>query len=170
MAQTFWNQYGNIYKTLESTAIPLLGIGLIYRSMQKYMRIFSMLLFVTSFFKKGKCLKCSSDWVNTLKYTKDRQPFKILWEIYLCYYEKISKITYRKKNKLMNLENRLVVAKKEGEGVGWTRSFGLVDNKLLDLEWISNEILLYSPRKTIWSLVMEHDGGKCEKKRMYVYI
>ena len=28
---------------------------------------------------------------------------------------------------IMDLENRLVVAKREGEGVGWTRSFGLVD-------------------------------------------
>ena len=29
--------------------------------------------------------------------------------------------------KLMDLENRLVVAKGEGEGVGWTGSLGLVD-------------------------------------------
>ena len=30
-----------------------------------------------------------------------------------------------------DLENRLVVAKKEGEGVGWDGSLGLVDNYLL---------------------------------------
>ena len=29
--------------------------------------------------------------------------------------------------KLINLENRLVVAKEEGEGVGWIGSLGLVD-------------------------------------------
>ena len=29
--------------------------------------------------------------------------------------------------KLMDLENRLVVAKGEGEGVGWTGSLGLID-------------------------------------------
>ena len=29
--------------------------------------------------------------------------------------------------KLLDLENRLVVAKGEGEGVGWTGSLGLVD-------------------------------------------
>ena len=29
--------------------------------------------------------------------------------------------------KLMDLENRLVVAKGEGEVVGWTGSFGLID-------------------------------------------
>ena len=28
--------------------------------------------------------------------------------------------------KIMDLENRLVVAKGEGEGVGWTRSLGLI--------------------------------------------
>ena len=31
--------------------------------------------------------------------------------------------------------------------------------KLLHLEWISNEILLYSMGNYIQSLVMEHDGG-----------
>ena len=30
-------------------------------------------------------------------------------------------------NKLMDMENRHVVAKGEGEGVGWTGSLGLVD-------------------------------------------
>ena len=44
--------------------------------------------------------------------------------------------------KIMDLENRLVVAKEEGvgEGAGWSGSLGLI----LPLEWISNEILLCS--------------------------
>ena len=29
--------------------------------------------------------------------------------------------------KLMDLENRLVVAKREGEGVGWIANLGLID-------------------------------------------
>ena len=29
--------------------------------------------------------------------------------------------------KLMDLENRLVVAKREGEGEGWTGNLGLID-------------------------------------------
>ena len=29
--------------------------------------------------------------------------------------------------KIMDLENRLVVAKEEGEGVGWTGNLGLID-------------------------------------------
>ena len=39
------------------------------------------------------------------------------------------------------MENRLVVAKGEREGVGG-RKFGVY--KLLHLEWMENEILLYS--------------------------
>ena len=32
-----------------------------------------------------------------------------------------------KEKKIMDLENRHVVAKGEGEGVGWLRSLGLID-------------------------------------------
>ena len=48
--------------------------------------------------------------------------------------------------KIMDLENRLVVAKGEGVG-GWE----LVVNscRLLPLEWISNEILLCSPQNYV---------------------
>ena len=43
----------------------------------------------------------------------------------------------------MDLENRLVVAKVEREGVGWIgREFGVSRCKLLHLKWLSNEILL----------------------------
>jgi len=58
----------------------------------------------------------------------------------------------------MDLENRLVVAKGEGEGVGWIGNLGLIDVNL-HLEWISNEILLYGTGNYIRSLEMEHDGG-----------
>ena len=60
----------------------------------------------------------------------------------------------------MDLENRLVVAKLEGRGGGvdglgvWVNRF-----ELLHLEWISNEILLYSTGNYTQSLVIEHDGG-----------
>ena len=48
--------------------------------------------------------------------------------------------------------------------------FGVNRCKLLPLEWISNEILLYSTRKYIESLMMEHDGGQCEKKNVCKYV
>ena len=38
------------------------------------------------------------------------------------------KYTYlQKRNKLMDMKNKLVVAKREGEGVRWTGSLGLAD-------------------------------------------
>ena len=44
--------------------------------------------------------------------------------------------------KIMDMENRLVVAKEGGSGMDW--EFGVNRCKLLPLEWISNMILLYS--------------------------
>ena len=45
--------------------------------------------------------------------------------------------------------------KEGGDGLG----VGVNRCKLLHLEWISNDILLYSTGNYIESLVMEHDGG-----------
>ena len=36
-------------------------------------------------------------------------------------------INLQKRNRLTDVENRLVVAKREGEGVGWIGSLGLID-------------------------------------------
>ena len=47
---------------------------------------------------------------------------------------------FHREKKLMDLENRLVVAKMEEEGVGWTGNLGLIDANY----FIWNEILLYS--------------------------
>ena len=47
-------------------------------------------------------------------------------------------------HRLTDMENRLVVAKAEGEGSGVDWEFGVGRCKLLHLEWISNELLLYS--------------------------
>ena len=53
-------------------------------------------------------------------------------------------------------ENRLVVAKGEGEGVGWTQSLGLADANYL--EWLSHEVLLYSTGSYIQPLGIDRDG------------
>ena len=53
--------------------------------------------------------------------------------------------------KIMDLENGLMVAEGEGEGVGWMGELGVNRCKLLPLEWISNEILLYRTQETISS-------------------
>ena len=49
----------------------------------------------------------------------------------------------------------------QGTGGRSVTDWELVVSKcgLLHLEWISNEILLYSTGNYIQSLVMEHDGG-----------
>ena len=44
-----------------------------------------------------------------------------------------------------------------GSGMDW--EFGVSRSKLWPLEWISNEVLLYSRGNYIQSLAMEHDGG-----------
>ena len=62
--------------------------------------------------------------------------------------------------KIKDLENGLVVARGEGEGVGCIGSLLLK----LPLEWISNEILLCSTGNYVQSLMMEHDSVR---KKMY---
>ena len=71
------------------------------------------------------------------------------------------------RNRLINIENRHVVAKGEGEGVRWTGSLGLVEAKLLHLEWISNEVLLCSTGNYSRSLGTDHDGMEHKKRNVY---
>ena len=47
-----------------------------------------------------------------------------------------------------------------GERSGMDGEFGVGEYKLLHLEWMGNEVLLYSTGNSIQSLVMEHDGIK----------
>ena len=45
-----------------------------------------------------------------------------------------------------------------GRRSGMDSEFGVNRYELLHLEWVSNEVLLYSTGKYIQSLAMEHDG------------
>ena len=56
------------------------------------------------------------------------------------------------------MENRLVVAKREGRGSGMDREFRVSKCKLRHLECINNEVLLYSIGNYIQSLEIEDDG------------
>ena len=69
--------------------------------------------------------------------------------------------------KIMDLENRLVVAKGEGGGSGMDWELGVNRCRLLPLEWISNEILLCSTGNYVWSLMIEYDNVR--KKNVYMY-
>ena len=56
------------------------------------------------------------------------------------------------------IENRLVVAKGEDGRSRIDGEFGVGRSKLLYLEWISNEVLLYGTGNYIQSLGINHNG------------
>ena len=57
----------------------------------------------------------------------------------------------------------------EGEGgSGMDGVLGVNRCLLVPLDWISNGILLCSPRNSVWSLRVEHDKGR--KKNTYMYV
>ena len=58
----------------------------------------------------------------------------------------------------MDIENRFVVAKGEEGGSGMDGKFAVSKCKLLHMEWISIEALLYGTGNYIQPLVIEHDG------------
>ena len=57
----------------------------------------------------------------------------------------------------------MVAKEGAGRGNGMNGEFGIGRCKLLHLEWISNEVLLYSTVNSIQSLGIEHDGRYYEK-------
>ena len=68
-----------------------------------------------------------------------------------------------------HIENRLVVAKGEGGGSGMDGEFGVNRYKLLHLEWISNEVLLYSTENlsNLLGWIMTVDNIR---KGMYIHV
>ena len=64
---------------------------------------------------------------------------------------------------LTDMENRLVVAKGVGGRSGMDREFGVSRCKLLHLEWISNEVVLYNTGNYIQYVGIDHDGRKFKK-------
>ena len=70
----------------------------------------------------------------------------------------LHKGTYlQNKNKLTDIENRLVVAKGEGWG-GKDWEFEISRCKLFYIGWINNKVLLYITRKYIQYPVINHNG------------
>ena len=55
-----------------------------------------------------------------------------------------------------------------GNGMGW--EFGVGRCKLLHLEWVSNEVLLYSTGNSIHSLGIEYKGKKKYYEKKHVNI
>ena len=65
----------------------------------------------------------------------------------------------------MDMENRLVVAKREGERVGGTGNLGLID---ANYSLWNGSTMGSCCRNHVWSLVIEHDNVR--KKNVYVYV
>ena len=67
-------------------------------------------------------------------------------------------IPFIKEKQITDIESRLVVAMGERGGSGMGGEFGVGRCKLLHLDWISNEVLLYSTESHVQSLSVEHNG------------
>ena len=67
-----------------------------------------------------------------------------------------------KQKQTQDIENRLVVAKREGEGGGekdW--EFGISRGKLLYIEWINDKVLLCNTGNYIQYPAINHNGKEC---------
>ena len=73
-------------------------------------------------------------------------------------------MNFSTEKKIMDMENRLVVTKGKRGGSGMDWEFGADGCKLLHLDWISNEDLLYSPRNYTQSPGIE----QYEKKNVHM--
>ena len=80
-----------------------------------------------------------------------------------------SEIFLKTRNRLTDVENRLVVAKEEYGGGGKDWEFGISGCKLLHIGWISNKVLLYSTGNNIQYPVINHNGKEYEKECIYMY-
>ena len=70
--------------------------------------------------------------------------------------------------KLTDTEKSLVDAKWEGGWRGMDWEFGVSRCRLLHLQWISNEVLLYNTGNHMQSLGIEHDGRLYEKRNVRI--
>ena len=63
-----------------------------------------------------------------------------------------------------------MAAKGGKEGSRMSGEFRVNRRKLLCIEWMGNEVPLYSTGNCVQSLGIEHEGGWYEKKNKYIYI
>ena len=76
----------------------------------------------------------------------------------------------RNRNRLTDIENRLLVAKGEGGRGGKDWEFGISRCKLVYIGWMNNKVLLYSTGNYIQYPVINHNGKQYEKVYIYIYI
>ena len=70
----------------------------------------------------------------------------------------------------MDMENRLVVTKREEIGGGMEWEVGVSRCKLLYIGWINSKVLLYSTGNYIQYPVINHNAKEYFLKRIYIYV
>ena len=70
----------------------------------------------------------------------------------------------------MDIENRLVVAKGEGVGRRMEWEVGVSRCKLLYVEWINNNVLLYRTENYMQYPMISHNGKEYLNKNVYICI
>ena len=75
----------------------------------------------------------------------------------------------QKRKRLANLENKLMVARREGLGQEIVREFGMDMYTLLYLKWITNKALLYSTWNSAQCYMAAWMGGAFGRERIHVY-
>ena len=81
----------------------------------------------------------------------------------------MAQMNVQTRNRFIDIDNRLVVAKGDGGKGGKDWEFGVSRCKLLYLEWINNKVLMYSTGNYIQYPVINHNG-KEYKKRMSICV
>ena len=74
------------------------------------------------------------------------------------------------RNRLTDIENRLVVAKGEGRWGGMDWEFGVSICKLLYIEWVNNKVLVYSTENYIQYPAINLNGKEYKKRNVYICI
>ena len=78
---------------------------------------------------------------------------------------------WHKRNILIDLENRFVVASGEGAWGKWMDwEFRISRSKPLHIGWINNKVLLYSRGNSIQCVMVTYNGKESEKEYIYFYL
>ena len=105
---------------------------------------------------------CDTKWSKS---ERERQVYSItdmwnkIWHKWTC---------LQNRNRLIDVENRVVVAK--GEGGRERDGLGVCRCKLLHIEWINNKVLMYIRGNYIEYLVLNHNGNTHTHTHIYIFI
>ena len=107
--------------------------------------------------------------IITVKVVRNRKTNAVWYHLYVE-----SKIWHRRtylqnRNRLTDIENRLMVVKGLGGRGGMDWELGIGRCRLGQTEWINNKVLLYSTGDYIQYPVKKHNGKEHGKECMYTY-